>query len=174
MKNWYMLSLVGRDRPSIVAELSAGLCKSGCNLGDSSMARLGGNFTIMLMVQHAGSLEAVEAIVQPIAKALGLNHHLVAIEGGVHHDIEPDVRISLYTQDRMGVVEDVTGPLAGAGLNILHLDSNVSDDEDSPTYYIHIEGTVAKGIEPIYRVLETLSDEKKIKSQLIPINPEVA
>jgi glycine cleavage system transcriptional repressor len=128
MKNWYMLSLVGRDRPSIVAELSAGLCKSGCNLGDSSMARLGGNFTIMLMVQHAG----------------------------------------------MGVVEDVTGPLAGAGLNILHLDSNVSDDEDSPTYYIHIEGTVAKGIEPIYRVLETLSDEKKIKSQLIPINPEVA
>jgi glycine cleavage system transcriptional repressor len=174
MKNWYMLSLVGRDRPSIVAELSAGLCKSGCNLGDSSMARLGGNFTIMLMVQHAGSLEAVEAIVQPIAGALGLNHHLVAIEGGVHHDIEPDVRISLYTQDRMGVVEDVTGPLAGAGLNILHLDSNVSDDEDSPTYYIHIEGTVAKGIEPIYRVLETLSDEKKIKSQLIPINPEVA
>lgn len=174
MKNWYMLSLVGRDRPSIVAELSAGLCKSGCNLGDSSMARLGGNFTIMLMVQHAGSLEAVEAIVQPIAGVLGLNHHLVAIEGGVHHDIEPDVRISLYTQDRMGVVEDVTGPLAGAGLNILHLDSNVSDDEDSPTYYIHIEGTVAKGIEPIYRVLETLSDEKKIKSQLIPINPEVA
>jgi len=173
MKNWYMLSLVGRDRPSIVAELSAGLCKSGCNLGDSSMARLGDNFTIMLMAEHEGSLETMESLVRPIAEKLGLNHHLVAIEGGVHHDIEPDVRISLYTQDRMGVVEDVTGPLAGAGLNILHLDSNVSEDEDSPTYYIHIEGTVAGGIQPIYKVLEALQNEKKIHSHLIPINPEI-
>lgn len=173
MKNWYMLSLVGRDRRSIVAELSAGLCRSGCNLGDSSMARLGDNFTIMLMVQHEGSLETVEDLVRPIAVGLELNYHLVAIEGGVHHDIEPDVRISLYTRDRKGVVEDVTGPLAEAGLNILHLDSNVSDDEDSPTYYIHIEGTVERGLDGIYRVLEILSDEKKINSQLIPINPQI-
>ena len=49
----------------------------------------------------------------------------------------------------------------------------MSDDEDSPTYYIHIEGTVERGLDGIYRVLEILSDEKKINSQLIPINPQI-
>ena len=173
MKNWYMLSMVGKDRPSIVAELSTGLCKNGCNLGDSSMACLGGNFTIMVLVQYDGSLDALDKIVASLAGSLGLNHHIVETEGEIHHNIEPDVRISLYTEDRMGVVEDVTGPLAEAGLNILHLDSNVSDSEDAPTYYIHIEGTVSKGIEPLYDVLEILSDEKKINAQLIPINTQI-
>ena len=50
MKNWFMLSLIGLDQSSMVARLSAGLCKNGCNLGDSSMVRLGKYFTIMLMV----------------------------------------------------------------------------------------------------------------------------
>ena len=55
MENWYLLSLVGKDRPGLVAQVSAALCKAGCNLGDSSMARLGNNFTILLMVQPPGN-----------------------------------------------------------------------------------------------------------------------
>ena len=65
-RKWYLLSLIGKDRPGIVAKLSAGLCKNGCNLGDSSMARLGNNFVIMLAVQFDGSQEALENIVMEI------------------------------------------------------------------------------------------------------------
>lgn len=173
MQNWFMISLVGKDRPGIVAKLSAGLCRNGCNLGDSSMARLGNNFTIMLMVQFDGSLEALGEIVASICDPLELNQHLVAIEAGTHQQVEPDVRISLYAADRMGIVEDVTTPLAEAGLNILHLESNLDESEKAGTYYIHIEGMVSQGIEPLYKVLDNLSEEKAIQSQLIPINPQV-
>lgn len=70
-------------------------------------------------------------------------------------------------------MEDATTPLAQAGLNILHLESNVGDAEESGTYYIHLEGTVSKGLDTIYKILEQLEKEKGIKSHLIPIHAQV-
>ncbi len=168
-----MLSLIGLDQPSIVARLSAGLCKNGCNLGDSSMVRLGNYFTIMLMVEHDGGKNSLESIVTSICDPLNLNAHLVELEDGIQHHCEPDVRISLFAEDRMGIVEDATTPLAQAGLNILHLESNVGDADESGTYYIHLEGTVSKGLDTLYTILEKLEKEKGIKSHLIPINAQI-
>lgn len=173
MKRWYMLSLVGKDQAGLVARVSAGLCKSGCNLGDSSMARLGENFSIMVMVQYAGGPNALEKIVTPIAQSLNLKQHLFEIQGeGASHHIEPDVRISVFAEDRMGIVEDVTRVLAEAGLNILNLESSVDDNGGKSMYTIHIEGTTTEGIDPLYKALDGLK-EKNIKSQIIPINAQV-
>ena len=171
-KHWYLLSLVGKDRPGIVARLSAGLCKNGCNLGDSSMARLGDNFVIMIAVQFEGSQEALSNIVSPLAGSLDLTQSLMEIEEGTH-DIEPDIRINIYSDERMGIIEDVTSMLTESGLNILSLESNLDNNQPNNTYSIHIEGTVSQGITPIYDVLDRLSDEKNIQSQLIPINSQV-
>ena len=171
-KNWYLLSLIGKDRPGIVAKLSAGLCKNGCNLGDSSMARLGNNFVIMLAVQFDGSQEALGNIVAPLAGTMDLKQSIMEIEEGAH-DIEPDVRINIYSDERMGIVEDVTSMLTESGLNILSLESNLGSNQPNNTYSIHIEGTVSNGIAPLYVVLDRLSDEKNIQSQLIPINSQV-
>ena len=171
-KHWYLLSLVGKDRPGIVARLSAGLCKNGCNLGDSSMARLGDNFVIMTAVQFEGSQEALSNIVSPLAGSMDLKQSLMEIEEGTH-DIEPDVRINIFSDDRIGIIEDVTIMLTESGLNILSLESNLGSNQPNNTYSIHIEGTVSEGITPLYEVLDRLSDEKNIQSQLIPINSQV-
>ncbi len=170
--NWYLLSLIGKDRPGIVAKLSAGLCKNGCNLGDSSMARLGNNFVIMLAVQFNGSQEALGNIVAPLAGAMDLKQSIMEIEEGTH-DVEPDVRINIFSDERMGIIEDVTGMLTESGLNILSLESNLGNSQSNSTYSIHIEGTVSNGIAELYKVLDRLSDEKNIQSQLIPINSQV-
>ena len=174
MKNWFMLSLIGLDQPSIVARLSAGLCRNGCNLGDSSMVRLGKYFTIMLMVEHSAGKDSLESIIASICDPLQLNAHLVPLEDdNTQHHCEPDVRISLFADDRMGIIEDSTTPLAQAGLNILHLESNMWDEDESGTYYIHLEGTVSKGLDTLYKILEQLEKEKGIKSHLIPINAQI-
>ena len=170
MRNWFMLSLVGLDQPSIVAKLSSGLCKNGCNLGESSMGRLGNYFTIMLMVEHEGDKKSLETIITSVCDPLNLDSHLVELEDGNQQHFEPDVRISLFAEDRLGVVEDSTVPLANSGLNILHLESNLGEDNKPGTYYIHLEGTLSKGLTPIYDVLEKLEEEKGIKSHVIPVN----
>jgi glycine cleavage system transcriptional repressor len=170
MKNWFMLSLVGLDQPSIVAKLSSGLCNNGCNLGESSMGRLGNYFTIMLMVEHEGDKKSLETIISSVCDPLNLDSHLIKLEDGNQQHFEPDVRISLFAEDRLGVVEDATVPLANAGLNILHLESNLGENDTAVTYFIHLEGTLSKGLTPIYGVLEKLEEKKGIKSHLIPVN----
>jgi glycine cleavage system transcriptional repressor len=73
--HWHMLTVVGADRPGIVAKLTEVLFRGGCNLGEASMARLGGNFSVMLMVEGADAA-ALERLVRPMTDAFGLRLHI--------------------------------------------------------------------------------------------------
>ena len=159
MSHWYMLTLVGQDRPGIVAHLTHALFEGGCNLGEASMMRLGGNFTMMLMVQHAGTAKALTELVEPVAESLDLHLHVDRIEGQLHKHIEPDVRITVHGADRAGIVAQVTGALAEAGLNILDLESDVAGSPDQPIYVMHIEGVAREGIESLRSALAVVAHD---------------
>lgn len=165
-----MLTLVGQDRPGIVARVSVALYRGGCNLGEASMARLGGNFTIMLMVQYEGSVEALEKIIAPVCDSLGLRLHVDEIEGELHHHVEPNVRISVYGADRAGIVAEATGVLAEAGLNILNLESDVGGTSENAIYIMHIEGVATKGVDVLQKALEVLAKEKNVETRLSPVD----
>jgi len=156
MTNWCMLTLVGEDRPGIVAAITRALYEGGANLGETSMARLGGNFTVMMMVQYAGDTEGLRTLVTPVADSLGLRLHLDPIEGHLHQHEIPDVRISVFGADRAGIVAQVTTALAEVGFNILDLQSDVGGSEAQAFYVLHIEGQASDGIEPIEEALAPL------------------
>jgi glycine cleavage system transcriptional repressor len=155
---WTMVTVIGNDRPGIVARVSAALYEHGCNLGEASMMRLGGNFTIMLMVGHDGDVAGVEAILAPVTEALGLRLHCDAIDGHLHDHMVPDVRVTVFGADRAGIVARVSGALAAAGLNILDLESDVAGSEEAPIYVMHIEGTAGDGVDALQRALDELDD----------------
>lgn len=151
--NWFMLTLVGEDRPGIVATVTAALFEAGCNLGEAAMARLGGNFSVMLMVQYGGTLEALRAVVAPVAAGLGLHAHLDRIEGHLHRHLIPDVRVTVYGADRAGIVAQVTGALTAAGCNILDLQSDVGGSAEKPVYILTLEAQAQNGIEAVAAAL---------------------
>lgn len=159
MSKWYMLTLVGKDRPAIVAKVTKALYEGGCNLGEASMARLGGNFAIMLMARYDGTAHALKDMVAPVAESLGLHLHVDRIEGELHRHLVPDVRISVFGADRAGIVAHVTGALAEAGLNILDLESDVGGTKEQPIYIMHIEGQAREGIEALRSALGTVAHE---------------
>lgn len=155
--NWYMLTLVGEDRPGIVANITKVLFEGGGNLGEATMARLGGNFSIMLMVQYNGAIDMLQKLVAPAAKQLGLHLHVDAIEGHLHQHLIPDVRITVYGADRAGIVAQVTGVLVEAGFNILDLQSDVGGSASKPVYIMTMEGIASHGIEAIESALQTIA-----------------
>ena len=112
MKNWFMLAIVGRDQPGIVARVTQTLFDNGCHLGEASMARLGGSFTIMMMVNTDHNIDELQAILQPVISELGLQLHIDSIRGELHHHIEPNVCITVFGADRPGIVAQVTGPMS--------------------------------------------------------------
>ncbi len=153
MTHWYMLTLVGNDRPGIVARISQCLYQAGCNLGEASMIRLGGNFTIMLMINSDRDAGQLAQLLHPVAEALELQYHLDPIEGHLHDHRSPDVRISVFGADRAGIVAQVTQALAAAGLDILELDSSVAGSEQQPIYIMQLEGLATQGIEALRQAL---------------------
>ncbi len=154
MKQWYMLTVVGRDQPGIVAGLSSALYQGGANLGEASMARLGGNFTIMLMAQSDADAPTLQHQLDPFIRKLSLHVHVDRIEGRLHDHQEPNVRVAVHGADRPGIVAQVSGALAAAGLTILDLDSDVGGSDAKPIYIMMVEGYAPGGVDAVARALE--------------------
>ncbi len=173
MDKWYMLTVVGADRPGIVARITHALHDGGGNLGEASMMRLGGNFAIMLMVSYPGNARALAAIVEPVTDSLGLSLHVDRIEARLHRHVEPDVRISVSSADRAGIVAQAVGALAEAGLDILHLDSDVAGSEQNPLYVMQIEGRALEGVPSLAAAVEIIR-KQGIDVTLTPIETVIA
>ena len=173
MKRWYMLTVVGQDRAGIVAHVTSALFEGGCNLGEASMMRLGGNFTIMLMVLYNGSMKSLEQILSPVIESLNLHIHLDQIEGHLHEHLVPDVRISVFGADRAGIVAKVTKVLSDAGLHILNLETDVGGTAKEPIYIMHIEGQAKEGIEPLRSALDVVITGDGVDAKLYPIETMV-
>lgn len=169
---WYMLTLVGKDRPGIVAHVTSALYEGGCNLGETSMMRLGGNFTIMMMVSTDKTKHALQEIIGGEAESLGLQVHIDAIDAKLHQHIPPDVSITVYGADRAGIVAKVTGALAEVGFHILDLESDVGGTEDKPIYVMYIDGKANEGVEAVEAALEIIRKDG-IQVHLSPIDTMV-
>lgn len=158
-RQWYMLTLIGTDRPGIVARLTQSLFEGGCNLGEASMMRLGGNFTVMMMVDSSLTLEELRQLVLPVADEMGLTVHLDAVMAELHHHLEPNLQISVYGADRAGIVARVTGALAAAGFHILAMQTDVAGTLHQPIYIMQMEGHAAAGAAPIEAILDSLRQQ---------------
>ncbi len=168
MSHWYMLSIVGKDRTGIVSHVTQALYDGGCDLGETSMIRLGDSFTIMMMVRHDGNVSSLNKMLATVAESLGLHVHIDKTEGRLHRHVDPDVHIIVHGADRPGIVAHVTGALAEAGLSIVNLESDVGGTEDKPIYIMHIDGVANEGIPALESALEIVVKEG-VEAHLTPI-----
>ena len=155
MNDWKMLTLVGEDRPGIVAAVTDALFRGGWNLGEASMIRLGSSFTIMMMIAGEGD---VGRVIAPVADRMGLHVHVDAIAGRLHQHLVPNIQVRVAGADRAGIVAQVTGALAECGFNILELESDVAGTAAQPVYIMNIQGYAEAPIEDLEAAVSALGD----------------
>src|SRR5207245_10591747 len=120
--NELAITVVGRDRPGIVADVSGVLAGLGLNLTDSTMTLLRGHFAMTLICVGAAGAAEVEAALEKLTA----DGNLVAMVRVVPPDAGfsgPGLPYTLLVHgaDRLGIVADVTRVLARAGGNITDL-----------------------------------------------------
>ena len=164
---WSVLTLVGADQPGIVAKVTQALFDAGCQLAEASMMRLGGNFAIMLRVAHDEAKDINEILGDAI-QTLNLHIHIDEDVQAQTHHMEPDVRITVYGADRPGIVSQVTGVLAEAGLNIIDLETAVAGDKAKPIYIMSMEGNAQNGIEALQQAIQSL--DENVDVSVMPID----
>ena len=157
--NWYMLTLIGEDKPGIVAAVTKSLFDLGLNLGETSMLRLGGNFTIMMMVSANLEESALRGQLKPVIEAQGMCLHVDPISAHLHEHLVPNIQVTVSGADRAGIVAQVTAALAAAGFNILDLESDVAGTRSQPVYIMQIAGVADVPLESIENSIEPLRQE---------------
>ncbi|HEX2701633.1 MAG TPA: ACT domain-containing protein [Acidimicrobiales bacterium] len=146
----FALSAVGADRPGIVAAVTGALVDHGCNLEDTSMSILRGQFAMMLVVAGPEGLDAAtleEALATPAAD-LDLVVAVRSVADEVPAAPEGEAwAVAVYGADRPGIVHRVTSLLAGEGANIVDLSTRVIGEPDRPVYAMILEVCLPPGLE---------------------------
>jgi len=159
MNNWYMLTLMGEDRKGIVAAVTQALFERDIALGEASMLRLGGNFTVMMMVAADIDAAGLQDALAEVADSMGLTLHIDSMQGGLHQHITPNLIVRVSGADRAGIVARVAGALAGAGFNILDLESDVAGSQEHPVYIMQIVGISETPLEELEAALNGMREE---------------
>jgi glycine cleavage system transcriptional repressor len=175
----FAVTAVGSDRPGIVAAVTGAFAEHGCNLEDSSMTILRGQFAMMLVVDApagtgAGDLE--KALAEPAAEL----ELVVTVRPAAEPAPAPEAEavswtVSVYGADHPGIVHGIAALLAERSFNIFDLSTRVIGTADEPVYTMFMEVTLPPGGDPrqLEADLEAKAGELGVTCRLHPSEADI-
>jgi glycine cleavage system transcriptional repressor len=166
----YAITVVGKDRPGIVAAITGGLFALGCNIADSSCTMLAGEFAMILIVSLKKPFSKSRLIeeLKPVCDRIGMTLGIRTLQIDEVTREEPDgeiCMISVYGADQPGIVYRVTRELAARNINITDLNTKLIGTVDEPVYVMMLEVALPDGetAEIIDQTLTTLKNELHVE-----------
>ncbi len=145
MTHRWIITALGKDRPGIVAGVTKALYQLGCNLEDSAMTRLEGEFAVMLIFSAPAKQtdEQLRRAFESLGRKLKLTIHLQPLSAGEASSPAKRGRaylISVYGADQPGIVYRISEALAGLKVNITDVQTHRSAAEGrrKPSLYVMI------------------------------------
>jgi glycine cleavage system transcriptional repressor len=129
-KQIMVISVMDRDRPGIVAEVTEGISALGGNLADLRESVLCGYFTMILVAGFPPGVEA-EQVEKALAEGTASRVSVKPVDGSLA-EVEATEHVyvlSAVGRDRIGLVAQVSRFCSDRGVNILDLASHVDDDQ---------------------------------------------
>ena len=125
----FALTIIGRDRPGIVSQVTEILYTLGCNIADSSCSILGGQFAMILILGHPEFIdrESFGDAFKPLEDAdLTVALRVLKPGGEIRSHITGDLcMISVYGSDKPGIVYHVAQVLGDKKVNITDLNTKL-------------------------------------------------
>lgn len=119
MKKYFVISALGKDRPGIVNQLSKAILDCGCNIEDSRMTVLGGEFALILMVSgHWGAITRLERQVPVLEKKLELTILARHTEPRTAVQDMVPYTVDVVAMDHPGIVHEIADFFATRDINI--------------------------------------------------------
>lgn len=121
-----VLTAVGPDRPGIVNALAARLHQAGANIEDTRMAKLGGEFAVLMLI--TGSENVLAALLdqgKEFEAELGVRCTLSKTQKQLPSGDGLAYRLEVSGFDRPGIVQSVSTVLSRLGINVASLSSRV-------------------------------------------------
>jgi len=174
----FAVTVISKDRPGIVADISEVLYRLGCNLEDSSCTMLGGDFAIILIVSHAKPFpkSRLGDEFRLLHERTGLTVHVRAL---TEEEVCPAREegelclVSVYGSDQPGIVYRVTRALADRRVSITDLNTRLIGTREEPVYVLMLEAILPNGVsvENLELLLEKMKKELNVEISVRAITP---
>jgi glycine cleavage system transcriptional repressor len=173
----FALTIIGRDRPGIVSQVTEILYRHGCNIADSSCTILGGQFAMILIISHPEftGRESFGDAFAPLEES-GLSVFLRTLKpGGEIRCVDRGeiCMISVYGSDKPGIVYRVTKELGERQVNITDLNTKLIGSSSRPVYVMMIEAVLPEGlsVEELDKVVGRIKNELQVDISVRSITP---
>jgi glycine cleavage system transcriptional repressor len=125
MDTYLVLTALGKDRPGIVNQLSMSIMDCGCNIVDSRMTVLGGEFAVILMISGKwNELTKLEDSLPALQERLDLTVNAKRTETGKRHNNLMPYNVEVVSIDHPGIVHDIASFFSLRNINIHELATN--------------------------------------------------
>ncbi|MEQ6903218.1 ACT domain-containing protein [Nocardioides sp. YIM 152588] len=125
----HAVTVLGHDRPGIIADTTAGLAGLGLNIEDSTMTLLRGHFAMMLLCRGDADRAGIEAALAPLAAGGDLD---VSVRPVLDEPTPAAAGsawvLTVHGGDRPGIVSEVVAQVAAVGGNITDLTTRLAGE----------------------------------------------
>lgn len=128
----HAITVLGHDRPGIIADATGRLAALGLNIEDSSMTRLRGHFAMTLVCAGGDAdtgEEAIRAALTPLASDGTLTVTVFALpQEDVAAPAGSPYVLTVHGGDRPGIVSSIIGEVAAVGGNVTDLTTRLAGE----------------------------------------------
>jgi len=139
------ITVIGHDRPGIIAETTSVLADLGLNLEDSTMTLLRGHFAMMLICAGPASSAEIEEALSGLSAdgSLTVSVRRVPPEELAQGSVGSSYVLTVHGGDRAGIVSSVVAEVARVGGNITDLTTRLAGE----LYLLIAEVDLPAGVE---------------------------
>jgi glycine cleavage system transcriptional repressor len=166
------VTVIGNDRPGIVAAVTKALFESGCNLEDVSSTILRGHFSMVMIVRSEIDAASLEGKLGDVGRAMELVITARPVAEVGSGFAQPSHMVSVYGADQPGIVFRVADALQKLGANITDLTSRVIGEENEPVYALMLEVSLHEDVD-VAASLDSLKTEIGVDVSVHPIEADL-
>ncbi|ONI71745.1 amino acid-binding protein [Kribbella sp. ALI-6-A] len=157
------VTVIGPDRPGIIADVTEALAQVGVNLEDSTMTLLRGHFAMMIVC--TGPFGPVKEALEPLRGELVITVREMGPETA-HAPLGAPYILSVHGADRPGIVSAVTRMIATAGGTVTDLTTRLSGELYVMTAEVELPPSAE--LPMLMRALEITAEELGVGVSLRP------
>ena len=178
MGTYLVISAIGQDRPGIVDEVSAFILAHQCNVEESRMAVLGGDFALIMLV--SGPQNDVKKLADHLPEledksALTIVSRSSSSPSATRALPSVPYNLKAVGMDHTGIVHNIAHLLAGMNINVEAAETSSSHAPESgvPIFSMHMKLAVPANlhIDQIRSELAKLGQELNVDITIEPSSP---
>ncbi|MDR2426967.1 MAG: hypothetical protein LBD46_07325 [Endomicrobium sp.] len=173
MSKYISLTAIGKDKPGLVSTIAKVLYEYKCNIEESTMTILHGQFAMILILSFPQdtNIKSLYSTLQKSAKSLGMSFSYTPLLSFTPKKQKSSAAyiISVYGADKPGIVYNLSSFLVQYKINITDVQTTLSKSKGKKTYIMIIEVEIPKKVS-VEKIKNRLSDLAQYLNVAVSVN----